>query len=170
MLKINKYEVGKFHTTIEILTSDPFSGKEAVSVNEFATEQEAQHYYWNIVWSYLNFGVERVVYHSTSIAMNYFNPRVVPFYNDENWRNNYWELIRQFNMDYFGSNIIATIEAKAHHIVEHQEILLKAIPIYMDAGKQAMTEMVNDLITLSNTIIKNKKSIQDLTPQDVVTQ
>lgn len=163
MITIQKYEKTKDLVTIELLISNPYTGNSDVRTESFKNEDTAQHYYWNLIWSHLNWGVEQFVEHCKSIAEHYLNPRAIPFYNDENWRQNYWVLLKKFNTDYFGG-VIDTIENKANHIIEHQAILVNAITVYNQSGHKEAKQMITELLSISKTIIDNKDKIQKLTP------
>lgn len=146
-----------------LFISNPYTNNTETRKEVFVNDDEANHYYWNLIWSYLNFGVETFVEHCKLNSDNYFNNKSIPFYNDDNWRTNYWLLLKEFNLDYFAGTIV-TIENKAHHILEHKEILKKAVPIYLEAGHKEAKEMVRELIGFSKNIIKHKEFIQSLTP------
>ena len=107
-----------------------------------------------MVYSYFNYGIEQFVEHCKSIAENYFCPTTIPFYNNANWRLNYWTLLKKFNTDYFGG-IIDTTDQKAKYILENKQILIDAITIYNDAGHYQAKTMITELITLSNGVIKD---------------
>tara|TARA_X000000950_G_C13611032_1_gene535361 strand:+ start:213 stop:710 length:498 start_codon:yes stop_codon:yes gene_type:complete len=161
MITIQKYERTKDQIIMELFISNPYTNNSEVKREVFFTDEAAQHYYWNLIWSYLNFGVEQFVEHCKSISENYLNPRAVPFYNDESWRQNFWELTKKFNTDYF-CGVIDTIENKAQHIREYKAILKKGVTLYNEAGHKEAKQMVNELIGFAENIIKHKVFIQEL--------
>lgn len=154
MITITKYNKSIDKVEMEILLSNPYSKNSDTRKETFDTEEQAQNHYWQLVYSYFNFGIEQFVEHCKSLAKNYFCPTAVPFYNNESWRLNYWKLLDLFNTDYFGG-VIDTTNQKAQHILEHKQILIDAITIYNDAGHIKAKTMVQELITLSNGVMKD---------------
>ena len=155
MITIQKYNTapnGK--VDMELFISSPYTGNSETRTETFDNETEAQNHFWQLVYSYFNYGVEQFVEHCKSLAENYFNPNSIPFYNNESWRQNYWELLRKFNTDYFGG-IVDTTDQKAKHILANQQILVDAITLYEDAGHQKAKAMVQSLVSLSKHVLKD---------------
>lgn len=163
MVLIQKYIRTKECIEIELLLSNPYTGNSLTDLKRFKKDHEAQYFYWSTVWSFLNFGVEAFIGHCRILKEYYFDSTSSPFYNDQSWRDNYENLDKEFNSEYF-NGIIVTIENKAHHIIEYKQVLINAIPIYKEAKHLEAKTMVAELIQLSNTIIENRAKIQNLTP------
>ena len=71
MITISKYEEKNGVVEMSLFISNPYSGNSQTRHETFTTAEQAQNHYWQLVYSYFNYGIEQFVEHCKSIAGHY---------------------------------------------------------------------------------------------------